>query len=63
MGLVQLHRLVKTHTLTLTLTLNLGVLVMEHIQSHVIQQNEVLLLFSLRLIYVEELKQNGQLSI
>ena len=51
MGLVQLHRLVKKQILTLTLTLTLGVLVMEHIQSRVIQQNEVLLLLFLRLIY------------
>ena len=34
-------------------------LVLEHIQTHVVQQNEVLQLSSLRLLYVEELKQHG----
>jgi hypothetical protein len=33
--------------------------VWEHVQTHVIQQNEVLLLSSLRLLYIEELKRNG----
>lgn len=33
--------------------------VLEHIQTHVVQQNEVLRLSSLRLLYVEELKRNG----
>ena len=33
--------------------------VLEHIQAHVVQQNEVLRLSSLRLIYVEELERNG----
>jgi hypothetical protein len=33
--------------------------VLEHIQVHVVQQNEVLQLSSLRLLYVEELKRNG----
>lgn len=33
--------------------------VLEHIQTRIVQQNEVLRLSSLRLIYVEELKQNG----
>jgi len=33
--------------------------VLEYIHTHVIQQNEVLRLTSLRLIYVEELKENG----
>jgi hypothetical protein len=31
----------------------------EHIQNHIVQQNEVLQLSSLRLLYVEELKQHG----
>ena len=35
------------------------VYVLDHIQIHIVQQNEVLRLSSLRLIYVEELKQNG----
>ena len=34
-------------------------LVLGHIQTHVVQQNEVLQLSSLRLLYVEELKQHG----
>ena len=33
--------------------------VLGHIQIHIVQQNEVLRLSSLRLIYVEELKRNG----
>jgi len=33
--------------------------VLEYIRTHVIQQNEVLRLTSLHLIYVEELKKNG----
>ena len=34
-------------------------LVLEHLRTHVVQQNEVLRLSSLRLLYVQELKQNG----
>ena len=33
--------------------------VLQHIQSHVVQLNEVLRLSTLRFLYVEELKQNG----
>lgn len=33
--------------------------VLEHIEPHIIQQNEVLQLSSLRLVYVEQLKCNG----
>ena len=33
--------------------------VLEHIQTHIIQQNEVLQLCSLRLLYVEQIKLNG----
>lgn len=38
---------------------NVLVLVLEHIQTHVVQQNKVLQPSSLRLIYVKELKRNG----
>jgi hypothetical protein len=37
--------------------------VWEHIQTHVIQQNEVLWLSSLCLLYIEELKRNGTRTI
>ena len=33
--------------------------VLKHIQTHIVQHNEVLTLSSLRLLYVEELKRNG----
>ena len=35
------------------------VLALGHIQAHFVQQNEVLQLSSLRLLYVEELRRNG----
>ena len=34
-------------------------LVCEHIQTHVVQRNEILRLSSLRLLYIDELKRNG----